>query len=112
MSEEPADFVTILSSDMIAEIVEAYFNRAMYKKKVKVVDLQPQGSGYAFSLAFVQMKQADTKILKPNGQPNITIESDMIKDDIYGIDYSDGKGYLPDKRDNKGRFTKHETVNR
>jgi len=48
------DFLTVLSSELIAEVMEEYFNRKMYRQKVKVVDLQPQGSGYAFSLAFVK----------------------------------------------------------
>lgn len=47
-----ADFVTILSSELIAEVVEAYFNSEMYKVPVKVVDLKPTSDGYAFSLAF------------------------------------------------------------
>jgi hypothetical protein len=48
------DFLTVLSSELIAEVMEDYFNKKMYRQKVKVVDLQPQGSGYAFSLAFVK----------------------------------------------------------
>lgn len=49
-----ADFLTVLSSELIAEVMEDYFNKKMYRQRVKVVDLQPQGSGYAFSLAFVK----------------------------------------------------------
>jgi hypothetical protein len=51
---QDADFLTVLSSELIAAVMEEYFNRKMYRQKVKVVDLQPQGSGYAFSLAFVK----------------------------------------------------------
>lgn len=53
--DNSADFVTILSSDMIADIVQVYFDTELYtNKKVKIVDLKPNGEGYAFSLAFVQ----------------------------------------------------------
>lgn len=53
MSEE-ADFVTILSSDMIAQIVEGHFNKKVYKQQVKVVDARATEAGYMFSLAFIQ----------------------------------------------------------
>ena len=54
MSEKEADFITILSSDMIGDIVQVYFDKELYtKKKVKIVDLKPQADGYAFSLSFV-----------------------------------------------------------
>lgn len=49
-----ADFITIVSSEMIANVMEYYFNDVMYKKKVSIVDLKPTDSGYMFSLAFVQ----------------------------------------------------------
>src|SRR6267378_4127608 len=106
MSEEPADFVTVLSSDMIATIVEAYFNKAMYKKQVKVVDLQPQGTGYAFSLAFVQVNNIMSKSIREDLQ--LPVDTDFIKQFEYG---SDGKRLVLGKRDSKGRFAKHETNN-
>jgi hypothetical protein len=49
-----ADFVTILSSELIATIVGEYFNATMFKTPVIVVDLKPTADGYAFSLAFVE----------------------------------------------------------
>lgn len=55
--QQEADFVTILSSELIAEIVEAYFNAELYKVAVKVVDLKPTESGYAFSLAFCSQQE-------------------------------------------------------
>lgn len=51
-----ADFTTMLSSDMIGQIVEEYFNKHMYKKKVKVVDLKATESGYMFLLAFMSQQ--------------------------------------------------------
>jgi hypothetical protein len=55
MSEEPkADFFTIISSDMIAEVMERYFNVEMFKKTVKIVDLQATESGYMFGLTYTR----------------------------------------------------------
>lgn len=54
MAEQEADFVTILSSELIATVMEQYFNKSMYKQRVKVVDLKPTETGYMFSLAFVK----------------------------------------------------------
>ena len=53
MSEQDADTVIILSSELIAEVMEVHFNKVMFKKKVKIVDLKPTETGYMFSLAFV-----------------------------------------------------------
>ena len=36
MAEQGADFVTILSSELIADVVERYFNSELYKVPVKV----------------------------------------------------------------------------
>ena len=57
MPDKEADFVTILSSDMIAQIVEEYFNKKVYKQQVEVVDTKPTEAGYMFSLAFVQTRR-------------------------------------------------------
>ena len=48
-----ADTVIILSSELIAEVMESYFNKDMFKKRVKVVDLKSTETGYMFSVAFV-----------------------------------------------------------
>ena len=48
-----ADFVTILSSDMIAQIVEEYFNKKVYKQQVEVVDAK------ATEAATVQKPETD-----------------------------------------------------
>jgi len=47
------DFTTTLPSGLIADIVEAYFNTAMFKRRVKVIDLHLQGDMCLFSLAWV-----------------------------------------------------------
>jgi len=72
------DFLTVLSSELIAEVMEEYFNKKMYRQKVKVVDLQPQGSGYAFSLAFVK----DTSVKNMEFTPEWLAQS-APKYDIY-----------------------------
>ena len=58
-----ADFVTILSSELIAKVVEEYFNRVMFKMPITIVDLKPTADGYAFSLAFVEQKQIEKVVL-------------------------------------------------
>ena len=57
MLDREADFVTILSSDMIAQIVEEYFNKKVYKQQVEVVDKKSTEAGYMFSLAFVNTRR-------------------------------------------------------
>lgn len=53
--EEPkqADIVIILSSELIAGVIEAYFNQQLLKVPVSIVDLKPTPDGYAFSIAFL-----------------------------------------------------------
>lgn len=53
MTEQGADTVVILSSELIAKITEEYFNKTMFKQKVEIVDLKPTETGYMFSVAFV-----------------------------------------------------------
>lgn len=61
MSEEQqkGDFVISLSSDLIATVMEKYFNDVMFKKIVEVVDLSPITDGYAFTLGFVTEAEKD-----------------------------------------------------
>ena len=56
-TSQEADFITIVSSEMIADVMQDYFNRHMYKKKVAIVDLKPTESGYMFSLSFTAPTQ-------------------------------------------------------
>ena len=82
-----ADFVTILSSDMIARIVEEYFNKKVYKQQVEVVDAKATEAGYMFSLAFVQ--QSKKHIVEESSVDNMPLT-------LRG-------------RNNKGRFSKGNT---
>jgi hypothetical protein len=48
------DMVLVLSSELVCQIAEKYFNSTMLKKKVKVLDLQATSAGLVqFSVAFV-----------------------------------------------------------
>ena len=94
MNETDGDFVTILSSELIAEVMEEYFNRRLFKQKVKVVDLQPQGQGYAFTLSFV-------KEIVVEGVAPMHVE--MITETIPGMVICDTSVR---KRGDNGRFIK------
>lgn len=51
-----ADMVLVLSSELVCQIAEKYFNAQMLRKsmQVKVIDLQPTANGLVqFSVAFV-----------------------------------------------------------
>ena len=92
MTQGDADTVIMLSSELIAEVMESYFNRQMFKKTVKIVDLKPTETGYAFSLAFVDVEKKltiDPVVVQQNGQVTVP---------------------LIDTRDNKGRFTKQSVM--
>lgn len=67
MSDETkGDFITVLSSDLIAEVMENYFNTKMYKFKVEVVDLFANGNNYSFTLKKVKAESLDPLRLKPS----------------------------------------------
>ena len=88
MSQGDADTVIMLSSDLIAEVMEGYFNRQMFKKKVKIVDFRPTETGYAFSLAFVDtVKIVDVEPVSVQRNGQVTVP-------------------LVDTRDHRGRFVK------
>lgn len=125
--DNSADFVTILSSDMIADIVQVYFDTELYtNKKVKIVDLKPNGEGYAFSLAFVQIIEntmaQDVPGLSQKEWDNFhrqeAIElKKMVEDNIMYDIYDSMPGGTPIKRDGryaikdkKGRFVKNAGI--
>ena len=87
-----ADFVIILSSDVIAQIVEEFFNKKVYKQPVEVVDTKATEAGYMFSLTFIQQSKKDDKILTSNG---ILKRSEI-----------DNMPLVPGKRNSKGQFMK------
>lgn len=51
--EATVDMVLVLSSDLVCQIAEKYFNSTMLKKKVKVIDLKATSNGLVqFNVAF------------------------------------------------------------
>jgi len=114
VNNEEADIVTIVSSDLIATVMEEFFNRKMYKLPVKIVELKPTEAGYSFFLQFVVKEKAvkpmfpdlpeetklvvDEMLLIENGGKPITWTAEIDKDFRNGI------------RDSKGRFVKAKGV--
>ena len=87
-----ADFTTTLSSELIAEVMERYFNKEMYKKKVKVVDLKMSQDMCMFGLTWV----IDDIITPMEGDIKIQADEDFLEDiQNYKV-----------KRSNNGRFAK------
>jgi hypothetical protein len=67
MSDEQADTIVILSTELIANIVEEYFNKTMFKQSVSVVDSGPHGSaGYMFSVAFNKKRESVKVLNRPS----------------------------------------------
>jgi hypothetical protein len=123
---QQGDTVIMLSSELIAEVMEQYFNKAMFKKRVKITDLKPTEQGYAFSLAFVD-KEADKQFNEVVKQVYEAVyETDEAGEqslaqsilDSYDRAIQDEDALtsallnggasvaLRSMRDNKGRFTK------
>ena len=110
IEKKDADTVIICSSELIASVMQEYFNKKMFKIAVEIVDLQSTESGYAFSLLFREKEQKIVEVTT-NGQ----------KDDRYEIPLQTVMNQqwpvvvIPEevKRDSKGKiakFTKKEEV--
>lgn len=87
-----ADMVLVLSSELVCQIAEKYFNQTMLKKKVKVIDLQPTSNGLVqFNVAFVIEEVKTVPVV-----PSYTMNSDVA-------------GVIPQllpKREANGKFIK------
>lgn len=102
-----ADFITILSDDMLSSIVEQYFNTVLYKQKVEVVDLKPTETGYMFSVALVNQsgiveekdQQLDIVLPEERGGYSNNIS-------LYN---SNGEKVSKTHRNKKGQFSKSIT---
>lgn len=102
-----ADLITVLSSALVAEVMENYFNKELHRttKKIKVVDLQPQGSGYAFSLAFVKDAVHTEKGSVGWDYTGATVQIvPAALETATSVDYT--VPTTPNGRDAKGKFTK------
>lgn len=106
MSEVEIDFITILSSELIAEIVEEYFNKKMYKRRVKVVDVTAKGDEqYQFALAFDKSERDEVVSVK--GELGVVHQNGSVSLDITKLSEEEVKV----ERNNKGRFVKREKSN-
>ena len=90
--QEEADFITIVSSEMIADVMQDYFNKHMYKKKVVIVDLKPTETGYMFSLSFAVDKPPITTVQVEESRGFVNIYTQQTQNN----------GTV---RDSKGKFT-------
>lgn len=87
MAENDADTVIILSSELIAQVIEVYFNEEMFKLPVKIVDLKASGEGYAFSLAFTEKEGISSVVMSNFGK---RINSRNNKGQFVKIDKGEG----------------------
>ena len=100
MADQEADFNIELSSEMISDIVQRYFNNEMFKVPVQIVDGKASAAGYVFSVTFAEhtvTTMAEDIIMK---QHNIL--QDNLSRDIM-------EKALPVQlggRNSKGHFTK------
>jgi hypothetical protein len=56
---DDAHFSVTLPSDLIAEVMEGHFNRSMFKKRVRVVDLRMEQDMCMFSLAWIDAPKVE-----------------------------------------------------
>lgn len=54
---ESGDFVMIFPSEVIAQVMERYFNQEMLKFPVKVVDVKSSGDDFVFSLGYQKVQE-------------------------------------------------------
>jgi len=116
-----ADAIIILSSELIAEVMEQHFNKYMFKQAVSVVELKSTESGYMFSILFVK------KAIAAKPTPiNLTVQEmtvDMTSDRHFFAEESpaqpanfiqqqlDERRYDPTRiRNEKGRFVSHASI--
>lgn len=103
-SEESGDTVIILSSELIAEVMEAYFNKVMFKKAVRVVDLKTTEAGYMFSLLFTPVMTQRVEGVTPhfNGQ-----NEEMS---TKTVDYKINPPINGQSRDKRGHFVSKKSA--
>jgi hypothetical protein len=104
MSHDDAHFSVTLPSDLIAEVMEGHFNRSMFKKRVRVVDLRMEQDMCMFSLAWidapkVEGTETDLEFATRIGVP--IVESGGASVLTPGVN----------GRDTKGRYVKKEVSN-
>jgi hypothetical protein len=96
--EDAGDFAVVLSSELIAKVMQEYFVKVMFKQKVRIVDLKPASDGYMFSVSFVK-KEEDIPLVTTKQYTTEEFDQDL--------------GRLIQKqvtRASNGKFTKKEKV--
>lgn len=71
------DMVLVLSSELVCQIAEKYFNSTMLKKKVKVIDLQATSNGLVqFNVAFEpDAKKVDVYVGAPGSTAMVKVDT-------------------------------------
>ena len=106
MNEQDADTVIILSSELIAEVMEVHFNKVMFKQKVHIVDLKPTETGYAFSLAFVTSIKIEENSKFYDSMKSAMLQNDSVNSVSNGDSSFTSRDNITKVRDDKGRYTK------
>lgn len=96
--EDAGDFAVVLSSELIAKVMQEYFVKVMFKQKVKIIDLKPASDGYMFSVAFAK----DVKVVPPVDETGVFMQERVNR-------------YIAEAqpivaRASNGKFTKKERV--
>lgn len=113
--DHSADVVTVLSGDLVASVMEEYFNTVMYNTQamgtVKVVDLASQGDGFMFGLTFTRSEVSRASVHTwPNGD-GIPIKQEpttvLTPDEIALLNQQPVHIPHTNNRDKKGKYAKH-----
>jgi hypothetical protein len=115
---DDAHFSVTLPSDLIAEVMEAHFNKSMFRKRVRVVDLRMNEDMCMFSLAWidsprVEGTETDLEFAARIGVPiheDIASAHGAFSHVVEGVDDEMRQLFPPQQRANgrdiKGRFRK------
>lgn len=118
MPHDDAHFSVTLPSDLIAEVMEAHFNKSMFRKRVRVVDLRMNEDMCMFSLAWidapkVEGTETDEEFATRIGVPiheDMTTNEEAFSRVVEGVDASTMRKLFPPQptngRDVRGRFRK------
>jgi hypothetical protein len=107
MPHDDSHFSVTLPSDLIAEVMEGHFNKSMFKKRVRVVDLRMQEDLCMFSLAWIDTPRVEgtetdlefaARIGVPTQENGVPASSSLFSPALIG-------------RDNRGRYVKKEVSN-
>lgn len=117
MSESSRTFAIDVSLDLIDEVMGEYFNRQMFKRKVKVVDSKPSSSGYMFQLEHVEVEKGKKDIPeselvdilhypKVQNEPYGATRIEPPEQPTYRVEYTPPAVEVSPIRDSNGRFVR------